>query len=97
MIAPRGEAHAFGGFGEEAAARIVRRGDAVEQFALDMGVEKHGPRAGKLVEAGLLNVARGGDADGDFRRPFGGRRQGKIGMGDGRHLDMDVDAVEHRP
>ncbi len=43
-----------------------------------------------------LHVARPRDARGDFAAAFRGRRQDQIGSGDGRHLDVQIDAVDQR-
>ncbi len=43
-----------------------------------------------------LDVARGGDARGDFGRAFRRRRQDQVGRGHRRHLDPQIDAVHQR-
>src|SRR5207253_9204589 len=86
-----GEAHCFGGLGEEAAAGIVGGGDFVQEVAVCLGVGSDGVGG---VAAGL-DFAGGADALADFGGAFGGRREDEIGGGDGLDVYMEVYAVEH--
>ena len=92
-IAAGRKLHRGGGLGEELTAGFVRRGENIERIAIELRICAGAP--GVDCAAGLAG-AGGGDAGGNLVRAFGRRRQYQIGGGDGRDLDMQVDAVEQR-
>lgn len=74
-IAARGQAHRFGGAGEELARGFVGGGEALQRLAVDLGI-------GAGLDIGIalgLERAGGGDPCRDLLRSFGGRGQGQVG------------------
>lgn len=96
MIAACRELEPVGGLGEEVPAGGLGCRQFLQQFAVELGVAMRAALLGHVLDAVRLDAARGGDADRDVGRGFGGRRQREIGGAYRRHVDMQVDAVEQR-
>jgi len=93
MPATRGELEPFGGLGQQGMAVGIQTSDRFQQLTFRAGID---------VDAGMPGITLGLDRAGDFNpcgdsgRTLGRRRQGEISGGDLGHVDVKIDAVEHR-
>ncbi len=93
MIAAGGEAHRVRRFGEELCARRVGRCDPIQNLAFGFRIGADG----ETLVTPPLDVPCVRDPRRNLIAALGRRRQGQIGSGDARDLDMQIDAVEQRP
>ena len=87
---------AFPSLAQQGDACFVRHGDFFQQPPRAFGIGAHALGAERRKSRALF-LARGGDAGAHLGAALARRRQHEIGGGDGRHLDLQVDAVEQRP
>lgn len=95
VIASGGEVQALGRAQQKLAALVVEHGDAIQKFAFGFGVGAY-PGCRQLGETLRLDVSRAGNPLGNHRPLFAGRGLGHLLRGKRRHVDMEIDAVEHR-
>jgi hypothetical protein len=93
VIAAGAERERIGRLAQESEPGAVGRCDLFEQRAVAIGV---GAGAGKAERGVALDLGAAGKrhALAHLRTSFGRLRQNEVGGGDGRHLDLKVDAVE---
>jgi hypothetical protein len=97
VIAACAESQGIGGLAQKRASGEVRRGDIFEQAPVASGIGCGRADVSARHEAlGLDRVSRR-DASANLSTSFRGGRQHEVGGGDGRHFDLQIDAVEQRP
>ena len=97
MIAARGQPHGVGGVAQQREARRCRAARRLPAAARCAAALVRDPRQAERRVALGLDRAGPRDARRDLAAAFGRRRQDQVGGGDGRHLDVQIDAVEQRP
>ena len=96
MIAARREPHRVGGIADQrkpAPCRACATSSSAGPLACAL---VRTPASAERRIALRLHVARARDARRDLAAALGGRRQDQVGGRHGRHLDVQVDAVEQR-
>ena len=96
MIASRGQPHAFGGVAQQAERGGVGFGDLLHRARRRRRISGDAIETQRAIALDL-DRARRRDAFGDLGRAFARRRLQKVGGGDRRNVDRQIEAVEQRP
>ena len=95
VIAARRKLHLVGGIPQQLQSRRIRLGKFLDHRGGASGIGGNTRGACRGITL-ALGVTGAGNAPGDIGTRFGDRRPDKVGGGNGRHVDADIDAVHQR-